>query len=184
MLIIIEGPHNTGKSGVAQRISDSFHIPIWPSLTRNGDIKVDRKSDEFSVTTSAINATLGKALLHYPDMNFIMDRFHISAKVYSEFYKRKKTNFDFIDNRFKEDAILIQLSASAHSMMKRGPDKKRNKKYSFDDCCTLHELFKGAFQLSNIKRKIYLNTTRFIEKEIQDDTVKFVKECLDANRNK
>jgi len=175
MLIVIEGPHNTGKSGVAKRISEEFDIPIWPSLTRHGDIQVDKNDDEFSVATSAINATLGKVLSMYPNTNFIMDRFHVSAKVYANFYGRRKTNFDFIDDRFKDDALLICLSASGYSMMQRGIGKERNKDYTFDDCTKLDLRFKGECMSSKIKKKIFIDTNNNDENKVQKLAVEFIR---------
>lgn len=180
MVIILEGPDNTGKGTQIKKLQPlltdkPLHVMHYMAIKGLGMDEIKDYSREMYTQMFAITR------MWYDKTNFLLDRAHIGETVYSPMYRNYNGDYVFdIEQKFASQdpdfwnqVILITFIDKPENLISRDDglsftvqkDKKQNEIDAF---------IRGT-EMSNIKHKLVLNIDGKDEDTVFDETKTFLK---------
>lgn len=140
-IIIVEGIDRVGKTTLCNMISEKFDIPIFK------EAHVFIPEDKQMYANFGSCRTLLNLVDCYKDINILLDRFHLSERVYGlldRYYDCKKY-YDIVENKLEkmENVYLIHVNPV---------DIKKSNKEHGKDLTRHYELFKMLYADSKLKK--------------------------------
>lgn len=166
MNIIFEGPDNTGKGTqirllnryITENGNIPFHVLHYSGIKNKDPEKIQKLSSNYYAQMFDILETSGK--------DFILDRSHIGEAVYSPLYRRYSGDYVFeLEKEFDDvlkTCVLFLFIDTPENLIKRDDG------LSFSTQVEMKQkevdLFKQAFQKTNISNKHLIDCSNGIDK--------------------
>lgn len=163
MIIILEGAERTGKTTLAKALENRgfVYFKDIPHI-RDGEIKLFNNLEIMNRLDASLNILRA---LDKNNINVVVDRFHISEKVFNRFYRNDTlTNFKFFDE------ILSHMNVKL-CLLERELNEEYDKEHPILEGPVLEDLlreFKYQFDKSEIKEKFIFDISKVEVNKIAD----------------
>jgi len=161
MIIILEGMDGTGKTTLARKFEDLGYTFFKEDdkLKHFINFKSDPEKWEYFVT--GMNAQLLNVFDNFD--NFVKDRFHFSEYVFSKYTNRKShLSFYHLEEHLihlNKEIYLFLFQCDYDTYIERTLNKEEPYKFSKDEYDELNRKFYDAFNQSELRNQIYMDTS-------------------------
>jgi len=151
-IIIIEGMDCTGKTEIAKELADYYNLQAVD--TDWGKDEWDYKNDlDWAPFVGGMNLMLSQFAIS--TSGWVKARYHLTEKVYSNYYKRKTLiPFETVDDLIKDKAILVWLDLGYQKYLELMKEHRQHEKIlDYNHFCSQRVQFDRAFKESKIVHK-------------------------------
>lgn len=180
MIVIFEGPDNTGKDTQQKLLIKNYRNNYFQVLKYSSlPFAKDDWEEHLDYSTRLYNRMF--ALLASSSTDFILNRSHLGESVYSPLYRNYTGDYVFkLEENWlnlidENEIFLIVFTNTGEELINR--DDGLSFYTNIDEAETENEYFIRAFQKSKIKNKILIEVGTKSREEISKEIINFIEDA-------